>query len=351
MVIFCKDWLLLFAKHPMTEQEFQRVLDTVCRKLTAVARRQPFQTSQEFEASVRKAVQSVLPARKIDFDPHPQAFPDIAVDDFGIEVKFTTNDTWRSVANSVLETNRISKVKKVFLVFGKMGGLAEVKWGEYEKCVMHVRTSHVPRFEVEINTSKSLFDLMGVSYDAFRVLPMEEKMRHIRAYARGRLKRGERLWWLEDGDDSDHSLPIQARLYTTLGIDEKRKLRAEASLLCPGIVQSGRSRNKYDDVVLYILTYHGVLCHQARDLFSAGSVANPDNDDQGGIYIERALKLLENDMLLAAARLEDALFVEYWGESVPPSQRIGRWLQKADLLATGWIPSQSLFLGASLKSR
>lgn len=284
------------------------------------------------------------PTVGIDFDPHPQAFPDIAIGNFGIEVKFTTNDTWRSVANSVLETNRIEKVEKVYIVFGKMGGAPEVKWGEYEKCVMHVRTSHVPRFEVELYPEISLFDLMGVSYDDFRTLPMEEKMHHVRAYARSRLGPGERLWWLEDNPESEHTLPIQARLYTKLTTPEKTRLRAEAALLCPQIVESGRSKNKYDDVVLYMLTYHGVLCHQARDLFSAGSVANPNNDDEGGIYIERALKLIEAEMLAAAGRLEDALFVEYWDESVPPEERIERWLQKADALARDWTPSESLFL-------
>ena len=79
-------------------------------------------------------------------------------------------------------------------------------------------------------------------------------------------------------------------------------------------------------------------------MFSAGSVANPKNDDEGGIYIERALKLIESEMKAAALHMDDALFVEYWGESVPPEKRIKRWLQKADELATEWIPSKSLFL-------
>jgi hypothetical protein len=125
---------------------------------------------------------------------------------------------------------------------------------------------------------------------------------------------------------------------------EKTRLRAEAALLCPQIVESGRSRKKYDDMVLYLLTYHGVICHQARDLFSAGSVANPTNDDEGGIYIERALKLIENEMREAALRMDDALFVEYWGLSVAPKKRIARWLKKADEYAKGWKPSASLFL-------
>ncbi|MDX1995920.1 MAG: restriction endonuclease [bacterium] len=339
----------------MTETEFERLLAALCERLTAEARQTPFTTSKQFENRVREVVQELIndPSQPIDFDPHPQAFPDIAIGAFGIEVKFTTADTWRSVANSVLERNRIDAVKKIYLVFGKMGGTPEVKAGDYEKCVMHVRTSHVPRFEVEVfpQPQESLFEKMKVTYDEFRLSPMEAKMKFIRHYARGRLKEGERLWWLEDNPESDFSLPIQARLYTSLPIPEKNALRAEAILLCPHVVKSGRDRKKYEDVAMFLLTYHGVLVHQARDLFSAGSVANPQNDDQGGIYIERSLKLLQNEMLEAALRMDDALFIEYWGESVTPEDRIARWLDKADALAHDWTPSKSLFLEYQEKRR
>jgi hypothetical protein len=331
----------------MRQNEFEQILETACTKLTTEARGKIFSSSSLFEKRVREVLRDLTnkyPEIKIDFNPHPQAFPDIAVGNFGVEVKFTLNDTWRSVANSVLETNRIESVEKVYLLFGKMGGIPEVKWDSYEKSVIHVRTSHVPRFEVEIVAGHSLFKLMGITYDAFRILPMEEKMRYIREYARSRLQKGERLWWLPDDANAEHTLPIQARLYTALPIAEKTKLRAEAVLLCPGIVQSGRAKNKYDDAVLYLLTYHGVICHQARDLFSAGSVANPNNDDEGGIYIDRALKRIEKEMIGAAIIMDDALFVEYWGESVPPEQRIKKWLEKADNLAHDWTPSKSLFL-------
>lgn len=93
-----------------------------------------------------------------------------------------------------------------------------------------------------------------------------------------------------------------------------------------------------------MLTYHGVLCHQARDLFSTDNVANPKNDDEGGIYIERALNLIENGMRLAAFSMDDALFVDFWGKSVPPKKRIRRWLEKANEFATDWVPSNSLFI-------
>lgn len=330
----------------MTQDEFENLLDIVVSQLSMEAQMEPFKESKGFENRVREVLSDKFENTDvvIDFAPAAQAFPDIAIGEFGIEVKFTEKDTWRSVANSVLETNRVEAVNKVYLVFGKMGGIPDVKWGEYEKCVMHVRTSHVPRFEVEIGAAESLFEKLGISYDDFRTSEMHDKMQYIRKYARGRLKEGERMWWLEDSPGEEHSVPIQARLYTTLSELEKIQLRAEAILLCPQIVKSSGAKHKYDDVALYLLTYHGVLCHQTRDLFSAGSVANPENDDNGGNYVQRALKRMETELQNAAIRMDSALFEEYWGEAVPPEERIKEWLRRADEFATDWTPSEVLFI-------
>lgn len=333
----------------MDQQDFEFLLEVVTAALRDESQQNKFTNSGLFENRVREVVRDNISTQpmEVDFQPHPQQFPDIPLGEFGIEVKFTTSDSWRSVANSVLESNRIHSVKHVYLVFGKMGGVPDVKWAEYEKSVMHVRTSHVPRFEVEIGAKQSLFEKMDVSYDDFRVSAMHDKMEYIRQYARGRLGPGERLWWLDDKEDDEHTLPIQARLYTKLAPEEKIKLRAEAVLLCPRIVDSGRSKDKYDDVVLYLLTFHGVLCHQARDLFSAGSVANPKNDNTGGIYIERSLKLIEPAIREAALNMDDGLFEEYWGKRVSPANRIQEWLIMADKYAKNWKPSEVLFIDAN----
>ncbi len=126
---------------------------------------------------------------------------------------------------------------------------------------------------------------------------------------------------------------------------EKRKYRAEAALLSPQVCKGSRARGKYEDAAMYLLTYHGVFCPQARDLFTAGSVALRADQERGGNYLLRALQDIEPLMLDAARRLDDALFVEYWGESCPPGDRIPRWLELADGFArgTGWKPSNSLF--------
>lgn len=333
----------------MERQQFEQLLTKCCEQLAQEARIKLFASSSAFEDRVRQVLDEHSDDRTqfvIDFHPPAQAFPDIVIGEYGIEVKFTTADTWRCIANSVQENQRVESVKYIYVVYGKMGGIPGVHWGDYGESIVHVRTSHVPRFEVEVlgdeaPHSKSLFSEMSITYDEFRKLDMSGKMRYIREYAR-KIHPDGRLWWIEDKEE--HTVPLQARLYTKLPEEEKKRLRAEAALLCPMIVKSGRCRNKYDDMVLFLLTYHGVICHQARDLFSAGSVANPQNDDDGGIYIQRALQLLEAEMILAAQRMPMSLFVEYWNEEVEPSQRIKRWLEKADEYARDWVPSKTLFL-------
>jgi hypothetical protein len=331
----------------MTPEEFENILTRLCERLrNLISAEGTFASSSAFESHVRTELESLLEESDfaVNFAPHPHVFPDIVLPPYGIEVKFTLKDTWRSVANSVFESTRAADVEHIYLLFGKMGGEPGIEWSRYGESVVHVRTSHVPRFEVEIRPGRSLFGTLGINYETFSALPENEKMEHIRGYARSRLKAGERLWWLEDREDAEHTLPIQARLYTSLEHDEKRALRAEAALLCPQIVKPSRSKRKYDDVSLYLLTYHGVLAPQVRDLFSAGSVALRADSTRGGTYIQRSLADIQTEMRQAASYLPDALFLDFWGENVPEQERIAWWLREADKYAAGWKPSETLFL-------
>ena len=337
----------------MTNAEFEHLLEQVTRSISQeLSIGKVFETSLEFENRVREVIQDELRGEKmnVDFSPKKQVFPDIVLGHYGVEVKFTENDTWRSIANSVFEGSRDPSVSEVYIIFGKMGGVPGVSWGKYEDSVVHVRTSHVPRFEVEVLPSgdsglrkrKSLFEQMNVTYRDFSSLDEEGRMRYVRDYARKRLKPGERFWWLEGSSEPKHSLPVQVKIYTNLEALEKRSLRAEVALLCPQVFRSSRSRGKYNDAVSYMLTYRGVLCHQARDLFSAGSVALRANKIRGGNYLQRAMVDIQDEIITAAKDLEGALFLEYWGVSVPPRMRISKWLELADKEACGWKPSESL---------
>ena len=113
----------------MTKNEFEEILNKCCTQLTDEARTTVFKSSAQFENRVREVLADITEndeTFQIDFNPHPQAFPDIAMGEYGVEVKFTLNDTWRSIANSVLETQRIDEVS-IFT-------LCLEKWAECRKC-------------------------------------------------------------------------------------------------------------------------------------------------------------------------------------------------------------------------
>ena len=333
----------------MTPDEFERVLTRACEILTENLRSSDIYHNQDvFQQHSLDTLKVAAKGLHLRVEPsfHPHAFPDIRANGFGVEVKYTKQDAWLAVGNSIFEGMRDQSVDTIYVLYGKVGGVPEARWGRYEDCITHVRVSHAPRFVVDMGDSSSrLFDLLPVTYDEFADLSREEKMAHIREYSRGWLAQGEHLWWLEEG----HTLPLEVRLYVHLPQEKKRMIRAEAALLCPQVCGGDRVRGKYLDAALYVLTYHGVLCHQARDLFTAGSVAGARGDgvNPEGPYIAHALADMEHLMRDAVQRLPDSLFVEYWGESCLPMARIPRWLELADGYAatSDWLPSARLFRG------
>ncbi len=328
----------------MDLNEFNRLLDLACGELDRVAKTKGFLDSGSFENTTRVVLAKHVPkGLEVDFDPHPQAFPDISLGRFGIECKFTRSDSWRTVANSISEGMRDKNVEHVFLLYCKAGGNPEVRYRRYEECVMHVRTSHVPRFEVDLFAEESLFARFGVSYGEFAAMPMHRKMQYVRDYARSRLSPGERLWWLADDPTDIHTLSLGVRLYTNLPQSEKRQLRAEAAVLCPSIAKPSRAKGKYNDAVLYLLTYRGVLVFQARDLFTAGSVALRSDSTRGGNYLLRSLRDIQSEIDTALSSLPDEVIREYWGRVIPIHDRKAAWLKMLDSHAVGWSPSSELF--------
>jgi hypothetical protein len=333
-------------------KEFENILNLAVKQLNNEVRsNKSLHAPDVFEKRVREVLEEVAAGRGIKISPsfHPHAFPDITANGFGVEVKSTTKESWMSVGNSVFEGMRDPGVQKLYIVFGKFGGMPAVKWGRYAERITHVRISHAPRFVLEMDRDSPLFDRMEVNYDQFAQLSPVEKMRHIRKYSRDRVKgTGEVLWWLEDQPGEEKTLPLEVRIYMKLSPEEKKKLRAEAALLCPEVVGPSRTRGKYDKAALYILTVHGVFCPQTRDLFTAGSVAGKE---RGGSYLRRSLQNIQAEMREAAKRLDSRLFEEYWDTVVPaePEQRIREWLKRADKYAKTWKPSEHLFKDESKK--
>ncbi len=300
------------------------------------------QDSKEFEELVlyvirQLASDSTLNARETF---RSNAFPDIRVNGYGIEVKFTSKDKWTTTGNSIFEPMRDKNVQDIYLVFGKIGGMPEVRWGRYEDSITHVRVANAPRFDVDMSGEQtSLFSQLNVSYNVFSRLDQQEKMKIVREHARKNLKQGGRMWWL----DESRSLPTTIRIYRTLDSYEKRRLRAEVALLCPEVVGPRTRHGKYDNASLYLVAHRGIIAPQIRDLFSAGSVG-ARSGKRGHKYIIDSLRSIEIEMRQAATHLDMEVVEEYWGFKSSVKQRIKHWLELADGYATDWIPSKVLFL-------
>ncbi|MBD2160078.1 hypothetical protein H6F46_05150 [Limnothrix sp. FACHB-1083] len=181
----------------MNSSEFEIILKSVTQALNQeIQVHGKFQKSEQFEEKVRDLLERE--GLDIDRNSKSQAFPDIAIEQFGVEVKFTEKDNWRSIANSISEGQRVPGIEKIYLIYGKMGGVPEVRWDSYGDCIIHVRTSHHLRFEVSMEADRrNLFNELGITYEVFRNLPDQEKMVYMRQYAKKRQKPGEYIWWLE----------------------------------------------------------------------------------------------------------------------------------------------------------
>ena len=52
-----------------------------------------------------------------------QRFPDIIANEYyGVEVKSTKADYWKSTGSSIVETTRVENVDDIYMLFGKLGG-------------------------------------------------------------------------------------------------------------------------------------------------------------------------------------------------------------------------------------
>ena len=225
----------------MTPEEFEGVLGQAAEWLTGDLRASTMlHDSTRFQQGVQDTLRRAADGLGLNVSPtfHPHAFPDIRANGYGVEVKYTSQDTWLSVGNSIFEGMRDPTVQRIYLMLGKAGGEPEARWAGYEDCISHVRVSHAPRFVVDLDGGSRLFEKLPVSYDEFAELTDNEKMLHIRDYSRGRLSKGERLWWLEPS----HTLPVAVRFYTNLQKDEKRMFRARGRIAVSSPVRSECTR-------------------------------------------------------------------------------------------------------------
>lgn len=192
------------------------------------------------------------------------SFPDIvACGYYGVEVKSTKSNSWKSTGSSILESTRVDNVERIYLTFGKLGGNpVEFLSKPYEQCLYDIAVTHMPRYliDMQLDQGKTIFDKMGIPYDDLR--EMDNPVPPVAEYYRKRLKPGETLWWTSDPVEEPVSAKI--RLWRTLSTEEKLLYKIYALVNYPEVFCGN-----YDAYSLW-LTSQGVVDAHLRDQFSAG---------------------------------------------------------------------------------
>lgn len=197
-----------------------------------------------------------------------QKFPDIiAKKYYGIEVKTTTQNHWKTTGNSVLESTRVDDVERVFMLFAKLVSPIEFRCRPYEEVLSEVVVTHSPRYLIDMNLEqgKTIFDKIKIPYDTLR--KKENPIRPIVDYYKSKLKPGEELWWM-DAENTSNASNIVIRIWNNLSLKEKQKLKNRAMVYFPELF--GNSNDKFGRLAIWLITREAVVCPNVRDLFTAG---------------------------------------------------------------------------------
>jgi hypothetical protein len=248
----------------MKKEEFLNLLEFARQHLEQEAKTKGFSSPSTFEKRVREIVADIIEEQGydslVDFHSHVQAFPDICLGSYGIEVKFTEKDTWKGVANSINQGMKDNTVEEIYVMWCKQGGEPYVAVRPYEDVVYHVRTSHVPRFEIDMQTNDSLFKKFRLDYKEFSVLGVEQKMDFVRSYARSRLKAGvKQFYWYLESQVVDEGERTKIQLFDKLPALDQKKLVHEEFLLVPKLITGSCKELMFDDRVRHFLNKHQVL--------------------------------------------------------------------------------------------
>lgn len=254
---------------------------------------------EKLEPEIIKAMKEKAP--EFRFDPtkiegtKKQHFPDIIANNyFGVEVKSTQSNHWKSTGSSIFENLREKDVKKIFLMFGKLPRNADVAFccRPYEECLYSISNTHMPRYQIDMETQKgeTIFDKIGMGYDEFRLY--KHKGRILKPYFQETMKTTP--WFFDDAGsvdavEEDQTIPELLRqpqngVRFWGDIDDKQTLRyltASMYQLFPEILSSS-NKKKYKKASLWLCSRHSIINPSFRDIFSSGG--------KGDIYVNGFLQ-------------------------------------------------------------
>ena len=248
----------------------------------------PFELERLTERCM-KDVSPATPFRKEEIKlVSGHAFPDISAETYyGVEVKSTQKDHWRSVGSSIVENTRLKDVETIYMMFGKLGGkIPEFRCRLYASCLYDITVTHSPRYLIDMETEEgsSIFDKMHFPYDELRTSPdsIAKVRRFYKAQAQSSGQK-QMPWWIEsfeeempgDSPDTLSAKGIMVKHTSSLTAEEKSILKAQLLLLFPKSMLT----KEYSEPAMWLVSYHNIVCHNMRDYFTSGGKAKHLNGE------------------------------------------------------------------------
>lgn len=259
------------------------------------------------------------------------SFPDIIANRFyGVEVKSTIKNQWKSIGSSILESTRDANVERIFLTFGKLGAPVSFMSRPYEECLSGISVTHYPRYQIDMNLpqGETIFDKMGISYDELRNL--KNPVAPVSKYYKSKLNPGESLWWASDDVEETAAPPI-LRLWTSLSAEQKNHYTVQGYALFPEIL-SYHSATKYQRYALWLATSCGIINTNIRDQFSAGGKVTIITDHATYEKIPAAFGRIYKTRDLIVETIMDSseqILCDNWNVSHTGTDRIHLWCKLA----------------------
>ena len=87
-------------------------------------------------------------------------FPDIVAyvnshNGYGVEVKTTKSNKWKSTGSSIFEGTRVSNIQNIYLLFGKLSTPVDFKFKKYEECLYDIAITHSPRYLIDMDLGEN----------------------------------------------------------------------------------------------------------------------------------------------------------------------------------------------------
>ena len=254
-----------------------------------------------------------------------QKFPDIiAKKYYGIEVKTTTQNHWKTTGNSVLESTRVDNVERIYMLFAKLASPIEFRCRPYEEVLSEVVVTHSPRYLIDMNLEhgKTIFDKINMPYDTLR--KKESPIKPIVDYYKSKLKPGEELWWMDNQTDVGG---LKLRFWNNISKKERDNLLVLGMIFFPEIF--GKTQDKFNRFAFWLVSKHNIVCPNTRDPFTAGGTNDFSFNTRVYPKVSRIfLNLFDNIPNIIETIIQTSAFElsEYWETKTTEKTKFFDWI-------------------------